>query len=234
MGDSATGFGAAAEAAADKYHGVAKFDVISGTQAKTKSNAPAYTNVFGQSLTDEAARDGKIVAVTAAMPSGTGLDIMAARFPARVFDVGIAEQHGVTFAAGLAAAVEALWRIYSGPTLHAWQELTVAARTDPELMERIIPVMQNYRNTTNTVWLKVFREAGYTPTQAKTVAKAQVLFSNGLGFEGWMARLLKSANYKGTHVVATQGADVLEAEDDDHDAKPGQDREVSARGQQRT
>ncbi len=60
-----------------------------------------------------------------------------------------------------------------------------------------------------------------TPTQAKTVAKAQVLFSNGLGFEGWMARLLKSANYKGTHVVATQGADVLQAEDDDHDAKPG-------------
>ena len=95
---------APAENAADKYHGVAKFDVISGTQAKTKSNAPAYTAVFGQSLTDEAARDGKIVAVTAAMPSGTGLDIMAARFPARVFDVGIAEQHGVTFAAAMAAS----------------------------------------------------------------------------------------------------------------------------------
>lgn len=95
---------APAENAADKYHGVAKFDVISGTQAKTKSNAPAYTSVFGQSLTDEAARDGKIVAVTAAMPSGTGLDIMAARFPARVFDVGIAEQHGVTFAAAMAAS----------------------------------------------------------------------------------------------------------------------------------
>jgi 1-deoxy-D-xylulose-5-phosphate synthase len=95
---------APAENAADKYHGVAKFDVISGTQAKTKSNAPAYTTVFGQSLTDEAARDGKIVAVTAAMPSGTGLDIMAARFPARVFDVGIAEQHGVTFAAAMAAS----------------------------------------------------------------------------------------------------------------------------------
>ena len=95
---------APAENAADKYHGVAKFDVISGTQAKAKSNAPAYTNVFGQALTDEAARDGRIVAITAAMPSGTGLDIMAARFPARVFDVGIAEQHGVTFAAGMAAA----------------------------------------------------------------------------------------------------------------------------------
>ncbi len=95
---------APAENAADKYHGVAKFDVISGTQAKSKSNAPAYTNVFGMALTDEAARDGRIVAITAAMPSGTGLDIMAQRFPSRVFDVGIAEQHGVTFAAGMAAS----------------------------------------------------------------------------------------------------------------------------------
>ena len=95
---------APAETSADKYHGVAKFDVVSGTQAKAKSNAPAYTAVFGHALTDEAARDGRIVAITAAMPSGTGLDIMAQRFPARVFDVGIAEQHGVTFAAGLAAS----------------------------------------------------------------------------------------------------------------------------------
>ena len=95
---------APAENSADKYHGVAKFDVISGTQAKAVSNAPAYTSVFGQALTEAAARDGQIVAVTAAMPSGTGLDIMARRFPARVFDVGIAEQHGVTFAAGMAAA----------------------------------------------------------------------------------------------------------------------------------
>lgn len=94
---------APAENSADKYHGVAKFDVVSGAQAKSKSNAPAYTSVFGQALTGEASRDGKIVAVTAAMPSGTGLDIMAARFPQRVFDVGIAEQHGVTFAAGMAA-----------------------------------------------------------------------------------------------------------------------------------
>ncbi len=93
-----------AEISADKYHGVSKFDVVSGTQAKGKSNAPAYTKVFGQSLTSEAERDPRIVAVTAAMPSGTGLDIMANRFPARVFDVGIAEQHGVTFAAGMAAA----------------------------------------------------------------------------------------------------------------------------------
>ena len=95
---------APAENSADKYHGVAKFDVISGTQAKAVSNAPAYTSVFGTALTNAAARDGRIVAVTAAMPSGTGLDIMARRFPARVFDVGIAEQHGVTFAAGMAAA----------------------------------------------------------------------------------------------------------------------------------
>ena len=95
---------APAEKSADKYHGVAKFDVISGVQQKAISNAPAYTNVFGQTLTEEAARDGRIVAVTAAMPSGTGLNIMAARFPARVFDVGIAEQHGVTFAAGMAAS----------------------------------------------------------------------------------------------------------------------------------
>jgi 1-deoxy-D-xylulose-5-phosphate synthase len=95
---------APAEISADKYHGVAKFDVASGTQAKGKSNAPAYTKVFGETLTEEAARDSRIVAVTAAMPSGTGLDILAKRFPARVFDVGIAEQHGVTFAAGMAAA----------------------------------------------------------------------------------------------------------------------------------
>ena len=95
---------APAESSADKYHGVAKFNVASGEQAKGKSNAPAYTKVFGETLTDEAARDPRIVAVTAAMPSGTGLDILAKRFPARVFDVGIAEQHGVTFAAGMAAA----------------------------------------------------------------------------------------------------------------------------------
>ncbi len=95
---------APAETSADKYHGVAKFDVASGQQAKGKSNAPAYTKVFGETLTQEAERDPRIVAVTAAMPSGTGLDILARRFPARVFDVGIAEQHGVTFAAGMAAA----------------------------------------------------------------------------------------------------------------------------------
>ncbi len=95
---------APAETSADKYHGVAKFDVATGAQAKARSNAPSYTAVFGETLTKAAARDPRIVAVTAAMPSGTGLDIMAKRFPARVFDVGIAEQHGVTFAAGMAAA----------------------------------------------------------------------------------------------------------------------------------
>jgi 1-deoxy-D-xylulose-5-phosphate synthase len=95
---------APAEGADDKYHGVAKFDVATGVQAKGKSNAPSYTQVFGDRLTAMAARDPRIVAITAAMPGGTGLDIMARRFPKRVFDVGIAEQHGVTFAAGLAAS----------------------------------------------------------------------------------------------------------------------------------
>ena len=95
---------APAENSADKYHGVAKFDVISGTQAKSKPNAPSYTKVFGETLTEEAARDPNIVGVTAAMPGGTGIDILADRFPNRVFDVGIAEQHAVTFAAGMAAS----------------------------------------------------------------------------------------------------------------------------------
>jgi 1-deoxy-D-xylulose-5-phosphate synthase len=93
---------APAEASADKYHGVVKFDVATGAQAKSKSNAPSYTKVFGQSLIKEAKKDDKIVAITAAMPSGTGLDLFGAAFPDRCFDVGIAEQHGVTFAAGLA------------------------------------------------------------------------------------------------------------------------------------
>jgi 1-deoxy-D-xylulose-5-phosphate synthase len=92
-----------AEAADDKYHGVHAFDVITGAQAKPKSNAPSYTKVFAQSLIKEAAADKKIVAVTAAMPSGTGLDLFEAVYPDRAFDVGIAEQHAVTFAAGLAA-----------------------------------------------------------------------------------------------------------------------------------
>jgi 1-deoxy-D-xylulose-5-phosphate synthase len=95
---------APAETSADKYHGVASFDVETGAQAKKAASAPSYTSVFGKALAEEAARDPDIVAVTAAMPGGTGVDIMAKRFPARVFDVGIAEQHGVTFAAGMAAS----------------------------------------------------------------------------------------------------------------------------------
>src|SRR3979490_1844880 len=91
-----------AEASADKYHAVVKFDVATGAQAKAKPNAPAYQNVFGQSLVKEAQKDEKIVGITAAMPSGTGIDIFAKTFPERTFDVGIAEQHAVTFAAGLA------------------------------------------------------------------------------------------------------------------------------------
>jgi 1-deoxy-D-xylulose-5-phosphate synthase len=92
-----------AEASADKYHGVVKFDVATGKQAKAQANAPAYTKVFGNSLVQEAEKDDKIVAITAAMPSGTGVDIFGKAFPKRTFDVGIAEQHGVTFAAGLAS-----------------------------------------------------------------------------------------------------------------------------------
>jgi 1-deoxy-D-xylulose-5-phosphate synthase len=91
-----------AEKAADKYHGVTKFDVITGVQAKPVSNAPSYTSVFAKALIQEAEIDDRIVAITAAMPSGTGLDKFGQRFPERCFDVGIAEQHGVTFAAGLA------------------------------------------------------------------------------------------------------------------------------------
>ncbi len=91
-----------AESAADKYHGVNAFNVITGAQAKPKANAPSYTKVFADSLISAAKRDPKIVAITAAMPSGTGLDLFGKAFPDRTFDVGIAEQHGITFAAGLA------------------------------------------------------------------------------------------------------------------------------------
>ncbi|MEM9852669.1 MAG: 1-deoxy-D-xylulose-5-phosphate synthase, partial [Pseudomonadota bacterium] len=94
---------APAEASDDCYHGVGKFDVDTGTLKKGRANAPSYTSVFGQSLLDEAERDSRIIGITAAMPSGTGIDIMQRVMPERVFDVGIAEQHAVTFAAGLAA-----------------------------------------------------------------------------------------------------------------------------------
>jgi 1-deoxy-D-xylulose-5-phosphate synthase len=94
---------APAEASADKYHGVNTFDVVTGAQAKPKANAPAYTRVFAESLLKAARTDDKVVAVTAAMPAGTGLDLFGKEFPTRTFDVGIAEQHAVTFAAGLAS-----------------------------------------------------------------------------------------------------------------------------------
>ena len=93
---------APAEKSADKYHGVVKFDVATGAQVKSKPSAPAYQKVYGESLIKEARKDDKIVAITAAMPSGTGIDLFQKEFPKRTFDVGIAEQHGVTFAAGLA------------------------------------------------------------------------------------------------------------------------------------
>jgi 1-deoxy-D-xylulose-5-phosphate synthase len=94
---------APAEASGDKYHGVVKFDVATGAQVKGSSKVPSYTKVFGESLVKEARKDKSIVAITAAMPSGTGVDIFAKEFPSRTFDVGIAEQHAVTFAGGLAA-----------------------------------------------------------------------------------------------------------------------------------
>jgi len=92
-----------AEKSADKYHGVAKFNVLTGEQKKSSATAPSYTKVFAEALIAEAEADERIVAITAAMPAGTGLDLFAKRFPARCFDAGIAEQHAVTFAAGLAA-----------------------------------------------------------------------------------------------------------------------------------
>ena len=94
---------APAEAASDKYHGVQKFDVVTGEQVKAPAGPPQYQNVFGETLADLADNDPRIVAITAAMPSGTGIDKFAKRHPERAFDVGIAEQHAVTFAAGLAA-----------------------------------------------------------------------------------------------------------------------------------
>ena len=105
---------APAEEAADRGHATGKFDVVTGVQAKAKSNAPSYTAVFAQALIDEASRDERILAVTAAMPDGTGLKQFAQRFPRRCFDVGIAEQHAVTFCAGLAAgAMKPFCAIYS-------------------------------------------------------------------------------------------------------------------------
>ena len=115
---------APAEAAADKYHGVQKFDVITGTQAKAPPGPPSYTAVFADALIAEAQRDSSICAITAAMPSGTGLDKFAQAFPERSFDVGIAEQHAVTFAAGLAAqGMRPFCAIYSTFLQRAYDQL---------------------------------------------------------------------------------------------------------------
>jgi len=115
---------APAENAADKYHGVSKFDVSTGVQRKSPANAPSYTSIFGKSLLTEAQHDSRVVAITAAMPSGTGVDIMAKEYPKRVFDVGIAEQHAVTFAAGLAASgIKPFCAIYSTFLQRAYDQI---------------------------------------------------------------------------------------------------------------
>ena len=113
-----------AEEAADKYHGVSKFNVITGEQAKAPPGPPSYTKVFAEALIQEASRDSRIVAVTAAMPSGTGLDRFASKFPTRTFDVGIAEQHAVTFAAGLATeGMKPFCAIYSTFMQRAYDQI---------------------------------------------------------------------------------------------------------------
>ncbi len=113
-----------AEEAADKYHGVSKFDVLTGTQAKPASNVPTYTEVFSRGLIAEAAADDRIVAITAAMPSGTGLSGFGKLYPARTFDVGIAEQHAVTFAAGLACeGLKPFCAIYSTFLQRAYDQI---------------------------------------------------------------------------------------------------------------
>lgn len=115
---------APAEESADKYHGVVKFDVATGVQAKAQPKAPAYTRVFADALTREANRDPRIVAITAAMPGGTGLDVFAKAHPTRMFDVGIAEQHAVTFAAGLAArGMKPFCAIYSTFLQRAYDQI---------------------------------------------------------------------------------------------------------------
>ncbi len=113
-----------AEAAADKFHGVGRFNIVTGEQAASTGNAPTYTEIFARSLTREAERDEKIVAITAAMAAGTGIDCFAERFPERSFDVGIAEQHAVTFAAGLAAeGYKPFCAIYSTFLQRAYDQL---------------------------------------------------------------------------------------------------------------
>ena len=125
---------APAETSADKYHGVAKFDVVTGEQKKSTGGPPAYQNVFGETLAKLADSDPRICAITAAMPSGTGVDKFAKAHPDRSFDVGIAEQHGVTFAAGLAAeGMRPFAAIYSTFLQRAYDQVVhdVAIRTCP-------------------------------------------------------------------------------------------------------
>ncbi|HKT66999.1 MAG TPA: 1-deoxy-D-xylulose-5-phosphate synthase, partial [Burkholderia sp.] len=115
---------APAEASDDKYHGVARFNVVTGAQMKPKQNAPSYTRVFADSLIKEAHKDQRIVAITAAMPDGTGLDLFGKEFPDRTFDVGIAEQHAVTFAGGLATeGLKPVVAIYSTFLQRAYDQL---------------------------------------------------------------------------------------------------------------
>ena len=115
---------APAENSADKYHGVSKFNVQTGQQSKAPANAPSYTSIFGKSLLEEAKLDTRVVGITAAMPSGTGVNIMAKELPERVFDVGIAEQHAVTFAAGLAAGgMKPFCAIYSTFLQRAYDQI---------------------------------------------------------------------------------------------------------------
>ena len=115
---------APAENSADKYHGVSKFNVQTGQQSKAPANAPSYTSIFGKSLLEEARLDTRVVGITAAMPSGTGVNIMAKELPERVFDVGIAEQHAVTFAAGLAAGgMKPFCAIYSTFLQRAYDQI---------------------------------------------------------------------------------------------------------------
>lgn len=115
---------APAECAEDKMHGVAKFNIVTGAQDKPQNTPPSYTAVFGEALAREASRDEKIVAITAAMPAGTGLDIMGKQFPDRLFDVGIAEQHAVTFAAGLACeGLKPFCAIYSSFMQRAYDQV---------------------------------------------------------------------------------------------------------------
>jgi 1-deoxy-D-xylulose-5-phosphate synthase len=133
---------APAENSADKYHGVGSFDAETGTLAKSKPGAPSYTKVFANALTDEASRDSGIVAITAAMASGTGLDVFAKAHPERMFDVGIAEQHGVTFAAGLAAAgMKPFCAIYSTFLQRAYDQIVhdVALQGLPVRLPLIAP-----------------------------------------------------------------------------------------------